>query len=319
MEFFYLPDGQNIYDIGWEIYEQVEFVFRDIQSGIKSWDEVIAVKLPLPIDIPVFLANVGDAKYINYFTSPRGTFLPDFISAFLQIFGHYNLPEDSIKLTTLQTVLIRLAGIYERIITLYYYFAYFLIFNPYEFPWIFITALTEEYLGLLQGYLPVVAGVDLGSAIMVGLVVETIYYLQKLVFTMPYLPSEKTFVNLAPFFGAYDEDPPLDNIIAFHGMPKLWQLLGIPNEVREKWYNEEPWITAHFLDQFGNTDIEILPDRIANGLTEGSITLENSSTLIINVLNLDNLSESTLLTLNHVFDTNIVTNHLITIFERFIQ
>lgn len=314
-----MPIGQEMYDIVWDIFERADFVHKTLNSGAKNWREVINYQIRTPIDVPVFLSSPADDNYINLFTHPDATFLPDFLSGPLQILGHYNLPEDSIKLSAFQFVLVFLLGCFERLITISYFYNYFLIVNPYELPWNIVTAITEDFLCLLQGILPVFAGLDLGSSIMFGLVEEVMDYLRKLVFTMPYLASEQNIVDLEPFFAEYFEDPPLKYIYAFSGIPKLWQSFGIPNELREKWYQEQPWITGYLLDKFENTNVEVLPDRILNDLNNGSINLEDSSTLTVNLLDFNNISESTLSTLNHVFHIDIATNKLLTIFELLIH
>lgn len=318
MEFFYLPSGQSMYDIGWDVFERVDFINKTLGSP-KTWKEVLNLKITGPTNIPIFISSPGRDNYINLFTHSNATFLPDFIAAPLQILGHFNLPEDSIKLSSVQFIIVFILGCYERLLAISYFYNYFLIVNPYELPWNLITALTEDFLCLLQGILPVFAGVDLGSSIMYGLLAEFISYLKKLVFTMPYLASEKTIVNLKPFFLEYSENPPMDNLVAFFGIPKLWQSLGIPNELREKWYQEEPWVTGYLLDKFQNTNIEVLPDRLVNDLSNGSISLENSSTLSLNFLNFQTISESTFLALNHVFQGDILTNKILTIFEPLIH
>ena len=74
---------------------------------------------------------------------------------------------------------------------------WWLMFNPYQQPFNTLRILTEWYLTALTGIFPIIIGIDIGPTVAITALGVLLDLLNRLVFTMPYLPSEGEKFTLA--------------------------------------------------------------------------------------------------------------------------
>ena len=145
---------------------------------------------------------------------------------------------------------------------------WWLMFNPYQQPFNTLRILTEWYLTALTGIFPIIIGIDIGPTIAITILGVILDFLNRLVFTMPYLPSEgEKFTiatldqlnnsTLADLISKIGED-----VTVFRFLPSLWYKYSIPNSLREYWYDKKPEILQYFLKSYGNLGVDFVPDRI---------------------------------------------------------
>ena len=105
-------------------------------------------------------------------------------------------------------------------------------------------------------------------------------YIKKIVFTMPYLPSE-----------AIKETIGSHNVYRFSGIPQLWKEHGIPDQLREEWYKERPEIIEHFFKYYNDVNIDFLPSRVLQEFYKAQTAGSNLTTQVIDILPNNNISD----------------------------
>jgi len=180
-------------------------------------------------------------------------FLPDWLSGPIQVWLNVSL--DTSGLEAIREVLFITLLVYYNLLNLRLCLYWFLSINPYTYPWIFLLSLVDWTEELLQGVVPVVAGVNVTAIFWFSILGKFADSLNHLVFTMPFLPSEaqrgQTIIN-----GQVEE------ILIFRNLPMLWYKNGIPNDLREFWYYKRPEILKFMLESYGQLDMTLFPDSI---------------------------------------------------------
>merc|ERR1711862_126747 len=205
--------------------------------------------------------------YYNFFIVQKNAiFLPNWLSEIIQIFANQNV--DTTLLSTIQEwtfgILNKFRILYEIRAALWWW----LTFNPYQQPFNTLRILTEWYLTSLTGIFPIIMGIDIGPTIAITALGVLLDLLNRLVFTMPYLPSEgeKFTINdlaqldnpaLADLVSKIGED-----VTVFRYLPSLWYKYQIPDNLREYWYIKKPEILQYFLKNYENLGIDFLPNQI---------------------------------------------------------
>lgn len=246
--------------------------------------------------------------YYNFFiTQKNAVFLPNWLSEIIQIFGNQH-----INFTTLRIIQEWTFGFLNKFRILCEIRAalwWWLMFNPYQQPFNTLRILTEWYLTALTGIFPIIIGIDIGPTVAITALGVLLDLLNRLVFTMPYLPSEAEKFSIANLEQL--DNPALadlmtkigEDVIVFRYLPSLWYKYPIPDDLRQYWYNKKPEILEYFLKNYGNLGIDFLPDGILQAEYENRI---NQTNIIPGQIDLENIS------------TNLVSsvNQLIAIYEK---
>ena len=234
---------------------------------IKNYIEIFFPKgLSFSPPLVTFYKDSIEGYYNFFITQKNVIFLPNWISEIIQIFGNQH-----INLTTLRKVQEWSFGFLNKFRILCEIRAalwWWLMFNPYQQPFNTLRILTEWYLTALTGIFPIIIGIDIGPTIAITILGVILDFLNRLVFTMPYLPSEgEKFTiatldqlnnsTLADLISKIGED-----VTVFRFLPSLWYKYSIPNSLREYWYEKKPEILQYFLKSYGNLGVDFVPDRI---------------------------------------------------------
>jgi len=254
--------------------------------------------------------------YYNFFiTQKNAVYLPNWLSEIIQIFGNQH-----INITTLRTIQEWTFGFLNKFRILCEVRAamwWWLMFNPYQQPFNTLRILTEWYLTALTGIFPIILGIDIGPTVAITALGVLLDLLNRLVFTMPYLPSEGEKFTiaeldklnnpaLAEIIGQLGED-----VTVFRYLPSLWYKYPIPDSIREYWYTKKPEILEYFLKNYANLQIDFLPDRIlhAQYLQEQAIfqkVFDNSIYAANNILQPENILTSILCLINNIIPIDLV-------------
>jgi len=268
---------------------------------VKSWFDVLVNPLLPPTIHHLFFYNEGSDAFICFLVSRQATFLPDWLSKIIQLYGGIHVTENTLNLYSYQRTLYQLLAVFFRLCEFRIAMSFWIILNPYAQPWVLIVSMTEWFLESASGVLPLFFGIDFTGVIMLSALAQVIDYIENLVFTMPYLPSE-----------AIQETIGSHQIYRFAGFPRLWYERGIPDQLREEWYTRKPEITEHFLNYYNGVGQDILPMRILLEWYQAhfgpTVAIESEA-----------VSTSVLSYLNGIFHMNILTNHMETISERLIN
>ena len=242
--------------------------------------------------------------YYNFFiTQKNAVFLPDWLSEIIQVFGNQH-----INLATLRTIQEWTFGFLNKFRILCEIRAalwWWLMFNPYQQPFNTLRLLTEWYLTALTGIFPIIIGIDIGPTVAITALGVLLDLLNRLVFTMPYLPSEGEKFSIANLEQL--DNPALadlmtkigDDVIVFRYLPSLWYKYPIPDTLREYWYNKKPEILEYFLKNYGNLGIDFLPDRILQAEYENRIDHAN---LMIGQIDLENISTNLICSVDQLIE-----------------
>jgi len=70
---------------------------------------------------------------------------------------------------------------------------------------------------------------------------------------MPFLPSEGEPTQLVI-------NNQLKDVLVFHYLPALWYKHPIPNDIREFWFTERPYILEYMKTAYGHLDLNLFTD-----------------------------------------------------------
>ena len=221
--------------------------------------EAIFGALPEMELIPRQFYESPEEGYFNFYIIHYQNmyFLPDIISRFIQI--QFDICIDITVLEVVREILFISLVSYCKLVMFRTTLYWFMYINPYGFPIVIIPALVDWAEDLLQGFIPVVLGVNISSSVVLGILGIITDSLNCLVFTMPFLPSEGKETKV--LIGGE-----LTNVIVFNYLPILWYRYPIPNEVREYWYNNRPEIIEYLQKAYSHLDIQFLPDNVIETL-----------------------------------------------------
>ena len=242
--------------------------------------------------------------YYNFFIVEKNAiFLPNWLSEIIQISANQNI--DTTLLRTIQEWTFGLLNKFRILCEIRAALWWWLMFNPYQQPFNTLRILTEWYLTSLTGIFPIIMGIDIGPTIAITALGVLLDLLNRLVFTMPYLPSEgeKFTINnfdqldnpaLADLIDKIGED-----ITVFRYLPSLWYKYQIPDDLREYWYNKKPEILQYFLKNYENLGIDFLPNQILRSEYENHI---EHNTLLTSLLSLGHISITLTSSIDHVVE-----------------
>ena len=224
--------------------------------------------------------------YYNFFIVQKNAiFLPNWLSEIIQIFANQNV--DTTLLSTIQEWTFGILNKFRILCEIRAALWWWLMFNPYQQPFNTLRILTEWYLTSLTGIFPIIMGIDIGPTIAITALGVLLDLLNRLVFTMPYLPSEgeKFTINdlaqldnpaLADLVSKIGED-----VTVFRYLPSLWYKYQIPDNLREYWYNKKPEILQYFLKNYENLGIDFLPNQILQSEYENHLEYSTILTSLI--------------------------------------
>ena len=228
-----------------------------------------------------FFEHSTDGYYNFYIENYRNIFfLPDWLSEWIQI--HLDMPIDITWMETMREGLFISLMAFFIMMQLRLNLYWLLTINPYTRPWVYFISLTDWIYDVVGGFAPVVFGLDLTGSIVLGLTGTCADTLNHLVFTMPFLPSEGQAGKLMI-------DGKLKDVILFRYLPSLWYTNPIPNHLREYWYTERPEIYEFMEKNYGQLNINFLPDRLLENISDPQFLSENFS--MINNISTNFLSE----------------------------
>ena len=256
---------------------------------MKNWIDILFPPPKSYFNSHIFLLNSGKDAFIGFIVSQQATFIPDILSEYIQLYGGINAPDDTLSLVIFQRCVYDFVRMFTSLCGFRLLFSLILIINPYTFPWILIVTSTEWFLESLSGLIPVFLGVDFSGVLALNILAAITDYIKKLVFTMPYLPSE----GIKETIGSH-------NVYRFGGIPQLWQEHGIPNELKEEWYKERPEIIEQFFKYYNDVGIKFLPTRVLEELSKTQTQASNLTNHVTDVLSTNILSDVTDYTHTHL-------------------
>ena len=282
-------------------------------ESIKSYIEIFFPKGLKFINYPLTYYTDSVEGYYNFIvTQQNPVFLPNWLSELIQIFGNQHLTITNLK--TFQEWVFSFLNKFRILCEIRAALWWWLMFNPYQEPFNTLRILTEWYLTAFTGIFPIIIGIDIGPSISIGLLGFILDYLNRLVFTMPYLPSEGEKFTLATLYKL--DNTNLVNLIGhlgveevtvFRYLPSLWYKYTIPDNIRESWYDKKREVFDYFIKYYGNSGIDFLPNRILKATYE-----ENP--IFGNVKTFKDISTSFIVTINDTLtNNNIITNKLVKI------
>ena len=219
----------------------------------ENWFDLILGGIPKLDTIQKHYYQRPEEGFYNFYIQNYKNllFLPDELSEFLQI--NLNICTDTNILETTREVLFVILIVYSQMMILRLTLYWFLIFNPYAFPWRYLSAIVDWTEEIAQGVVPSIFGFNLAGTLFLGVLGMITDDLNHLVFTMPFLPSEGEEVQMLI-------NQELKEVIVFHYLPVLWYRYPIPEDLREFWFYERPEI-LHYLQKFySDLNIDFYPD-----------------------------------------------------------
>ena len=225
----------------------------------QNYFEVLFGDRAKPASTPrIYYENASDGFYSYFVENYKNlTFLPDWFSEFLQI--NLNIYNDLSLIELGREALFVVVLTYYYVMVVRVAIGWFVSINPYVFPLSYLVMFVDWIDEVITSITPVLGGFGIGTPLLFMYVGKFADYVNNLVFTMPYLPSEGQFQKA--FVGGQ-----VKNILAFKDLPYLWYKYSIPNELREFWYTERRDIYKYMKKAYGQIDLTILPDRLAEPL-----------------------------------------------------
>lgn len=286
---------------------------NDNAESVKNYFEIFFPKGLKFINPSFYFYKDNLEGYYNFIiTQKNPLFLPNWISEIIQIFGNQHI--NTTNLRTLQEWTFGFLNKFRILCELRAALWWWLMFNPYQEPFNTLRVLTEWYLTAFTGTFPIILGIDIGPSISISLLGFVLDGLNRLVFTMPYLPSEGEKFNITNLSTL--DNPALVNLIdklgveevrIFRYLPSLWYKYPIPDNLREYWYTKKPEILQYFLNNYGSLGIDFLPDRILQAQYENQINHEIITTTINNFINIPTYL---ICSVNEILNNNIVLNKI---------
>jgi hypothetical protein len=249
---------------------------RALDSGMKylttiiprvtNWGEIIFTPAPKYFTHQIFLFSEGKDAFIGFLVSQKATFLPDLISQIIQIYGGINISDDALMLVFMQRWIHDFLWIFIELCSLRLAISVWLIINPYTMPWFLLLTATEWFTESLNGIFPAFFGIEMTGTALIFLLSNIADYIKNIVFTMPYLPSER----VAEVIGNHE-------VYKFGGIPKLWYQYGIPDKLREEWFQERPDIIENLIRYYRDSGIDFVPSRVLEQFYNSQANLTNST------------------------------------------
>lgn len=261
--------------------------------------------------------------YYNFIITQKNViFLPNWLSEIIQIYGKQNINTTTLK--EIQVWTFEILNKFRILCEIRAGLWWWLMFNPYQQPFNTLRVITEWYLTGFTGVFPVILGIDMGPALALGLLGFALDWLNQLVFTMPYLPSEGEKFSVTNLDGLEMDNPALadlirkigEDVIVFRYLPYLWYKNPIPDNIREYWYTKKPEILRYFVENYGDLGIDFFPNRILQTEYEKQIS---QGIITINMTSLKEMSTNLLCSLNQGINSDKIVNDFIHIFEKYLH
>ena len=261
--------------------------------------------------------------YYNFIIAQKNViFLPNWLSEIIQIYGKQNINTTTLK--EIQVWTFEILNKFRILCEIRAGLWWWLMFNPYQQPFNTLRVITEWYLTGFTGVFPVILGIDMGPALALGLLGFALDWLNQLVFTMPYLPSEGEKFSVTNLDGLEMDNPALadlirkigEDVIVFRYLPYLWYKNPIPDNIREYWYTKKPEILRYFVENYGDLGIDFFPNRILQTEYEKQIS---QGIITINMTSLKEMSTNLLCSLNQGINSDKIFNDFIHIFEKYLH
>jgi len=238
-----------------------------------------AVLGTFPYTMPIekhFYANEAEGYYNFYVENYRNMyFLPDWLSGYIQM--NLNITLDHYNLELCRDVFFYLVLLYGAIVNIRTILYWFIVINPYTYPWLLLVEFVDWVYEALGGIFPSFVGIDLIPTFFMLVIGKIADSANHLVFTMPFLPSESEKVKMVI-------DGELKDVIQFHYLPYLWYKYPIPTNIREFWYSERPDILDFMEKNYSQFDIDFRPGISTNQILSG-LNLTNLLDPIITTFN----------------------------------
>lgn len=264
-----------------------EYLHKEIPR-ITKWIEIV-ISPPKPYENHrVLILSDGMDAFIGFIVSQKASFLPDLMSQIIQIYGGINVTDETLMLYFIKNWIHDFIIVFIELCSIRLTISMWLIINPYTFPWFLIVTATEWFTESLSGILPAFFGIEITSTALLTLLAQVADYLKNLVFTMPYLPSER----IADSVGKHA-------IYRFGGIPQLWYEYGIPDQLREEWYRERPDIISNLLKYYGNAGVDFVPSRILEEFYKSQINPTNLTSNVMDFVTSNTLSSD--INIHHFF------------------
>ena len=230
------------------------------QQRPDTWFEMIFGTSPKVDALTRYVYETKEEGFYNFYIENYRNlfFLPNWLSEFIQV--RLNVCLDISVLETAREILFVGLLLYYQVIVLRIAIAWFIVINPYKFPWCYLTAIVDWIEDSFQGLVPAVLGVNITAVAFLGLLGAVGDALNHLVFTMPFLASEGEPMKILI-------DNEVTDVLVFHYLPLLWYRHPIPNSLREYWYAERPDILEHMQTAYRDLQVNFLPDNLATELT----------------------------------------------------
>ena len=230
--------------------KSMQYLSTDIPN-IRNWKDILFTPTEHYIHQQVFVFSEGKDMLIGFIVSQEATFLPDFVSAIIQLFGGIYMIDNTTDLIFVQEFIYNSILFFIGLCSAKLAISLWLIINPYTMPWFVLLTATEWFMDSLAGIFPAFFGIEMSSSILLGLLGSLAMYVKNLVLTMPYLPSE-----------AIKESIGIHKVYTFGGIPILWKIFTVPDKVREEWYRCTPYLIENLMKYYGDEGVEFVPSRI---------------------------------------------------------
>jgi hypothetical protein len=230
--------------------KSMQYLSADIPN-IRNWKDILFTPFEHYIHQQVFVFSEGKDMLIGFIVSQEATFLPDFVSAIIQLFGGIYMIDNTTDLIFVQEFIYNSILFFIGLCSAKLAISLWLIINPYTMPWFVLLTATEWFMDSLAGIFPAFFGIEMSSSILLGLLGSLAMYVKNLVLTMPYLPSE-----------AIKESIGIHKVYTFEGIPILWKIFTVPDKVREEWYRCTPYLIENLMKYYGDEGVEFVPSRI---------------------------------------------------------
>ena len=191
---------------------------------------------------------------------------------------------------------------------------WWLFINPYQRPFDYLRTLTDWWLNMFMGAVPLILGTDMSGYISTyinGLVID---YIKNLALVLPYkysdgeLLTEEDFKDLHPTLSNGLERLGCTEVRIFRGLPSIWTENPIPNGLREYWFNKRPNVTEFLItNYYEELGINFLPNRILKDLLEKS---KNDSLSISLLNNFENMSTNLISLKSSILSLDFTHLHL---------
>lgn len=269
----------------------------------ETWFEVIFGPAPRVETIPRYIYETKEEGFYNFYIENYTNifFFPDWLSEFIQV--QLNICLDINLLETIREVLFVGLVFYSQMVVLRIAISWLIWINPYRFPWSYLAAAVDWTEDVLQGIVPSVLGVNVTGSVFLGALGVVADSLNHLVFTMPFLPSEAEETKLMI-------NNKMRDVLVFHYLPILWYKHPIPNDIREFWYSQRPDILEYMETAYKDLDLQLLPDRIIQELSE-----RTQRTNLIDPMIVSESFPTELLSNESLFPSDGMTDYLSSIFE----